>query len=391
MEEYSSTGNSWTVHGLGIDDVNRITKNGVNLYPLTNDQGSVYAVTDASGNVLQRYDYSPYGKVTVQDANGVILSDSEESIPLVNRLYQGRELDQESGLYFYRARYYSPELGRFISHDPLGFVDGCNLYEFVRGNPGSYTDPMGLNTAGAAGPLPIDILPPNLTGPMQEDAGIKEAAENASQEAASGEQGKTNEEATESSDQTSDSREIVEQEETTIKEPIPEQNPDGNKETHPITDDAEKYKTPPTPAKQEEIPTVITEPVPEQEAPQINTHPPVVLIEIQTVEKKDGGNNTTEESSSNTHGHHSDPKYLGGNPEQKLTDIEKQDHVNIHKEIDSKYPRFKGKSYYDKLRKSNSNFDSEVQKDLTDIYNKYSEKYPELSKNYENNFNNRGN
>ncbi len=152
VEEHSSAGSTWNVHGLGIDDVNRITKNGVNLYPLTNDQGSVYAVTDASGNVLQRYDYSPYGKVTVQDANGVILSDSEESTPLVNRLYQGRELDQETGLYFYRARYYSPELGRFISHDPLGFVDGMNMYEFVRGNPGTYTDPYGRNAAA------VDIL-----------------------------------------------------------------------------------------------------------------------------------------------------------------------------------------------------------------------------------------
>ena len=142
VEEHSSTGTVWTVHGLGIDDVNRITKNGVNFYPLTNDQGSVYAVTDSAGNVLQRYDYSPYGKVTVQDADGNTVTDA----PLINRLYQGRELDNESGLLYYRNRYYSPELGRFLSHDPMGFVDGCNLYEFVRGNPGTFTDPMGLET-----------------------------------------------------------------------------------------------------------------------------------------------------------------------------------------------------------------------------------------------------
>ena len=76
VEEHSSAGSTWTIHGLGIDDVNRITKNGVNFYPLTNDQGSVYAVTDASGNVLQRYDYSTFGKLTVQNADGKTVTDA---------------------------------------------------------------------------------------------------------------------------------------------------------------------------------------------------------------------------------------------------------------------------------------------------------------------------
>lgn len=90
-----------------------------------------------------------------------------------------------------------------------------------------------------------------------------------------------------------------------------------------------------------------------------------------------------------TQGHHSDPKYLGGNPEQKLTDLETQDHIDIHKEIDNKYPRYKGKNYYDKLRDDDPGFDGKVQKDISDTYNKYSEKYPNLTKDYDNNFNER--
>ncbi len=86
-----------------------------------------------------------------------------------------------------------------------------------------------------------------------------------------------------------------------------------------------------------------------------------------------------------THGHHSDPKYLGGDPKQKLTDIDVQDHIDIHKQIDKKYPRNYGKKHYDNLREGDPDFDNNVQKDLTDIYNKYNDKYPELLDDFNNN------
>ncbi|HEY0332329.1 MAG TPA: RHS repeat-associated core domain-containing protein [Stenotrophomonas sp.] len=59
--------------------------------------------------------------------------------------YTGRERDR-SGLYYYRARYYNQKMGRFIGEDPLGITDGSNAYAYVRGNPVSGNDPLGLLT-----------------------------------------------------------------------------------------------------------------------------------------------------------------------------------------------------------------------------------------------------
>jgi RHS repeat-associated protein len=58
--------------------------------------------------------------------------------------YTGRELDTETGLYYYRARYYDAAVGRFISEDPIGFSAGdTNLYRYVFNNATNYTDPSG--------------------------------------------------------------------------------------------------------------------------------------------------------------------------------------------------------------------------------------------------------
>lgn len=61
-------------------------------------------------------------------------------------LYTGRELDRDTGLYYYRARYYDPELGRFISEDPKGFAAGINFYAYVNNNPINANDPSGQIT-----------------------------------------------------------------------------------------------------------------------------------------------------------------------------------------------------------------------------------------------------
>jgi len=78
---------------------------------------------------------------TIRDKNGRIIDSSLTGNPF---MFTGREYDSETGLYFYRARYYDPAIGRFISEDPIGFEGGdLNLYAYVRNNPVNFSDPTG--------------------------------------------------------------------------------------------------------------------------------------------------------------------------------------------------------------------------------------------------------
>lgn len=120
--------------GLGLDE--RFARNDVTgrTYFLADRLGSTIGLTNDSGEVKQRYTYDPYGSVTqVDTATGF-------TNPY---LYAGREADT-AGLYYYRARYYSPGMGRFISEDPVGFKGGqLNFYAYVNGAPLNYRDPSG--------------------------------------------------------------------------------------------------------------------------------------------------------------------------------------------------------------------------------------------------------
>ena len=77
-------------------------------------------------------DYYAYGKIK-----------SETGIQ-TQYAYTGREQDKDSGLMYYRARYYDAEIGRFISQDPLGRSEGPNMYVYVNNNPINFVDPSGL-------------------------------------------------------------------------------------------------------------------------------------------------------------------------------------------------------------------------------------------------------
>src|SRR5438876_8552 len=59
--------------------------------------------------------------------------------------YTGRESHPEPGLYYYRARYYHPSAGRFMSEDPTGFKGGVNFYPYAANDPTDQTDPMGFD------------------------------------------------------------------------------------------------------------------------------------------------------------------------------------------------------------------------------------------------------
>ena len=122
--------------GLGVDE--RFARNDVNGRTdlLTDALNSTIALTDSTGTITQQYSYDPYGNVTQSDTTTGFTNPY---------LYTGREADS-TGLYYYRARYYSPTMGRFISEDPIGFNGGQNnFYAYVGESPFNYNDPYGLD------------------------------------------------------------------------------------------------------------------------------------------------------------------------------------------------------------------------------------------------------
>ncbi len=119
-------------HGSGIDEPLAIKK-GANIYYYHADGlGSIVALTDTTGSVVQTYSYDSFGHMT---------KTTDVSQPYT---YTGREHDPETGLYFYRARYYDPHAGRFLTRDPISFAGGINQYAYVLNNPVGYRDPFGL-------------------------------------------------------------------------------------------------------------------------------------------------------------------------------------------------------------------------------------------------------
>jgi RHS repeat-associated protein len=99
--------------------------------------GTVTELTDSAGVTAKSYAYDAWG-------NQIETTGTVEN-PYT---YTGRELDAETGLYYYRERYYDPQTGRFLRKDPVGFAGGLNLYLYVRADPQDYIDPRGLLAKG---------------------------------------------------------------------------------------------------------------------------------------------------------------------------------------------------------------------------------------------------
>src|SRR5204862_4078770 len=96
------------------------------------------ALVDGAGSIQTQYTYEAFGQTTTTGASSTN-----------QRQYTGRENDG-TGLYFYRARYYNPQLARFITEDPLDFTGGdANLYAYVWNSPVNLRDPLGLSASSA--------------------------------------------------------------------------------------------------------------------------------------------------------------------------------------------------------------------------------------------------
>ncbi len=131
------------------DDGGRIAlterRNGVNdgspvktiRYQMSNLQGSAILETDEFGAVVSYEEHHPFGTTAYLATNSALA-------PAAKRYrYNGKERDDETGLYYYGARYYLPWLARWLKPDPIGLRGGPNVYAYVSNNPINKIDPTG--------------------------------------------------------------------------------------------------------------------------------------------------------------------------------------------------------------------------------------------------------
>lgn len=137
LAETNATGSitAYYVYGLGL--ISKITPASLAYYYHHDGIGSTVAVNDSSGNLVNKYAYDAFGKVLNQ----------EEATPNPFK-YVGRfgVMDEENGLLYMRARYYDPEVGRFINKDPIGLLSGPNVYAYTTNNAINKIDPSGLHS-----------------------------------------------------------------------------------------------------------------------------------------------------------------------------------------------------------------------------------------------------
>ena len=118
----------------GVDDPHSVRTGGRMYYFARDGLGSVIGLIDTIGMAATtRYDYTPVGEILVD--SGTVVQPFR---------FKGREWDAEARLYYMRARYYDPQLGRFISEDPTGLAGGINPYVFAAADPVNASDPSGL-------------------------------------------------------------------------------------------------------------------------------------------------------------------------------------------------------------------------------------------------------
>jgi RHS repeat-associated protein len=113
--------------------------------------GSTVLLTDSDGNILWQNDVTPFGEETGE--SGFVHRDG---------FYTGKKIDRDTGLYYFNARWYDPELGRFITEDPV--KDGVNWFGYANQNPLRYIDPTGLMAIRSYQDYPYVMQGWNRTG-----------------------------------------------------------------------------------------------------------------------------------------------------------------------------------------------------------------------------------
>ena len=138
--------------GLGVDHPLSEFRSGAVSYYHLDGSDSITSLTNASGTIAATYAYDTFGN----------LSASTGSLTNPFR-YTGREFDSETGVYFYRTRYYNASEGRFVNEDLSRFAGGMNFYRYVGNSPTRFIDPYGLSPVNPQDMASLQGLFPNST------------------------------------------------------------------------------------------------------------------------------------------------------------------------------------------------------------------------------------
>ena len=135
IEEVDASGNVLARYTSGqeTDELLSELRSGTTSYYEQDGLSSVSSLSNAAGAIANTYTFDSFGNVTA--SSGTLTNPFQ---------YTGRDNDSETGLYYYRARYFDPRVGRFVSEDPLGVRDHLNMYAYVSNNPINFDDPLGL-------------------------------------------------------------------------------------------------------------------------------------------------------------------------------------------------------------------------------------------------------
>lgn len=109
--------------------------------PIHDHNGNIATLLDAAGDVVETYRYSAFGEEQIYDALG---NQIEKSAVGNNWRYSSKRHDPETSFLYFGSRYYAPEIGRWVTPDPIGYDGGPNLYAYVRNNPLILIDLYGL-------------------------------------------------------------------------------------------------------------------------------------------------------------------------------------------------------------------------------------------------------
>ena len=147
VEEVDQSGNliARFTSGMSVDEQLSEFSSGTASYYEADGLGSTTSLTSPAGALSNTYTYDSYGKLTA--STGTLANPFQ---------YTAREADAETGLYYYRARYYDQNVGRFISEDPVQFKGGIDFYTYMSSNPVNFIDPSGLK-ACCKKPCMVDI------------------------------------------------------------------------------------------------------------------------------------------------------------------------------------------------------------------------------------------